>query len=292
MTYGSATTAEHVPNYLNSIYKDKASPELIQDFENRYRMIGLSPLIDITKQQAVLLEEKLGGEYIVRAGMRHSVPSIESAVVDCKEAGATKIIGVILSPQFSSFIMDGYCTALTTAATKHGFSDNDIHVAKEWSTEKYFIELIARRTKELLQTLRNKYDENVPAVFTTHSLPKRVVDKDPSYLKQIKQTIQATIIEISDESLEWYAGYQSAGHSPEEWLTPDLTDILADLAKKKNKAVLIVPVQFLSDHLEILYDLDIAAKEQCEEYGIQYNRIQLPNTDPLFISSLASIVLQ
>ncbi len=290
MTYGSATTAEHVPAYLKRIYKGKASQELILDFENRYRLIGRSPLIDITKQQAMLLEEKLGDAYVVCAGMRHSDPSIEHAVIDCKNAGATKIIGVILSPQFSSFIMEGYCTVLTEASARHGFLKEDIFIAEEWSTERHFIELLAKRTKESLQILGNKYEENIPAIFTTHSLPKRVVDKDPTYLKQIEKTIMATVAEINDESLGWYAGYQSAGHTPEEWLKPDLTDILADLARKQNKAVLIVPVQFLTDHLEILYDLDIAAKEQCEAHDIEYNRIQLPNTDPLFISALESVL--
>ena len=89
--------------------------------------------------------------------------------------------------------------------------------------------------------------------------------------------------------IEWYAGYQSAGHTPEEWLKPDLVDILRDLQAKKKDKVLIVPIQFLADHLEILYDLDVAAREQCEEFGIEYNRIELPNTDPLFIKTLATL---
>ena len=93
---------------------------------------------------------------------------------------------------------------------------------------------------------------------------------------------------LDDPSLEHYSGYQSAGHTPEAWLKPDLTDVLAELAKKKAPAVLIAPIQFLADHLEILYDLDIAGAEQCAEHGIAYNRIELPNADPLFIDSLAA----
>src|SRR5665213_1567211 len=117
MTYGSATTAEHVREYLKNIYKGKASEELIQDFENRYALVGGSPLIKITQQQAQLLQEKLNEndtadvakatQYIVRAGMRHSAPHIAEAVAECKAAGAEHLIGIVMSPQFSSIIMDG-----------------------------------------------------------------------------------------------------------------------------------------------------------------------------------------
>ncbi|TSC69066.1 MAG: ferrochelatase [Parcubacteria group bacterium Gr01-1014_56] len=288
MTYGSATTAEHVTEYFEHIYKGRASRALIQDFENRYRLVGHSPLVEITESQASHLQELLGDAYVVRAGMRHSAPFIEDAVAECKAAGATSLIGVILSPQFSSFIMEGYRTAFIEAAAKHGLEEGDV-VAEPWGTEPHFVELLAERTREALEKLNKKYGVSVPIIFTTHSLPKRVVEKDPSYLNQLEATIDAVRKRL-DPGLLWYAGYQSAGHTPEEWLKPDLVDILADLHKQKTSAVLIVPIQFLADHLEVLYDLDIAAKKQCEEHGIAYHRIELPNTDPQFIEALASIV--
>jgi ferrochelatase len=120
-----------------------------------------------------------------------------------------------------------------------------------------------------------------------------VVANDPGYLDQLRETVDAILKKLAEKNntpLEWYSAYQSAGHSPEKWLTPDLLDILSTLRDQKYESVLIVPIQFLTDHLEILYDLDIAAKKQCEDFGILYNRIELPNTDPLFISSLESIV--
>lgn len=290
MTYGSATTSEHVFEYLNRIYRGKASNELIQDFKSRYDLVGGSPLIDITKKQASLLQEKLGSRFVVRAGMRHSEPFVEHAVSECKVGGATKLVGIILSPQFSPFIMNGYRTELTEAAEKHGYQADRMQIADAWPTEEHFIEFLAGQTQSKLSKLESECNESVPVVFTTHSLPRRVVKKDSDYLKQIESTVNAVVKKINDSELEWYAGYQSAGHSAEEWLTPDLTDILADLSKRGKKTVLIVPIQFLADHLEILYDLDIAAKEQCEEYDIGYNRIALPNTNFLFINALAAIV--
>lgn len=288
MTYGSATTAGHVAEYMQHIYKDKLPEGIVEDFEERYRLVGHSPLIEITEKQAELLGNELGNSYIVRAAMLHSQPFITDVVRDCREAGAKKIIGVILSPQFSSFIMEGYRKTLQEAALAQGYDEGEVIVAGPWQTEPHFIDLLAKRVNEKLAKL-HKTHENVPVVFTTHSLPERVVAKDPSYLDQLQATAEAVVAKLDDPELEWYRGYQSAGHTPEPWLKPDLVDILADLRDKHDKAVLIVPIQFLADHLEILYDLDIAAGAQCDEYGISYNRIELPNADPLFTQTLAAV---
>lgn len=296
MTYGSATTADHVAEYMAHIYHETPPEGIVKDFEERYRLVGHSPLIEITQRQAKSIETELNmgaqgkNRYIVRAGMLHSEPFINRAVRECREEGAERCIGVILSPQFSSFIMDGYRSALERAAEAYGFPKEGIIIAKPWPTEEYFVKSLGERIKTSLQSLKERYHEKIPVVFTTHSLPKRVVEKDPHYLEQLQETIQAVLKYIHDPDLQWYAGYQSAGHTPEEWLKPDLTDILANLKNDDVPAVLIAPIQFLTDHLEILYDLDIAARKQCEDVGIAYHRIQLPNTEPLFIKSIAQVV--
>jgi ferrochelatase len=283
MTYGSATTAEHVAEYLGRIYHGKASATVIEEFKKRYRLIGRSPLIDITNNQAARLQESLGDGYVVRAGMRHSAPFIDDAVAECRTQGAESLKGVILSPQFSSTIMQGYTTAFMESAERHGFDRQSVSVADAWPTETHFIDLLVERIQNALELQRS------PIIFTTHSMPLRVIEKDPSYLRQLEATINA-VREKLDPAVEWYAGYQSAGHTPEAWLKPDLTDILSTLRAKKAHSVLIVPIQFLADHLEVLYDLDIAARAQCEDFGITYRRIELPNTHPLFIQTLFAIV--
>ncbi len=291
MTYGSATTADNVGTYMKHIYKSGVPEGLVEDFAERYRLVGRSPLVDITLDQTSKLERHLGADrYIVRAGMLHSDPFISDVIAELRRAGAKRIVGIILSPQFSSFIMDGYLTALRTAAADHGYSADEVSVAGPWPTESDFIELLAKRTADAQIKLQKEYKVSAPVVFTTHSLPERVVAKDPNYLTQLGATIDAVVAKLNDPTLEWYAAYQSAGHTPEPWLKPDLVDILAKLRDKNSPAVLIVPIQFLADHLEILYDLDIAGKEQCDDFGIAYNRIELPNTDPLFISALANVV--
>ena len=180
--------------------------------------------------------------------------------------------------------MEGYQKDFMNAARLHQVPQ--ARVAAPWPTELHFIELLTKRISTALSVSGMK---NMPIVFTTHSLPQRVIENDPSYLLQLQKTIGAVRSRLQG-NIEWYQAYQSAGHTPEQWLKPDLTDVLRELAKKGHTSVLIVPIQFLADHLEILYDLDIAARAQCHEYGLDYHRIELPNTDSLFIKTLVSIV--
>lgn len=290
MTYGSATTANNVESYMRHIYGDRASAETIQDFENRYRLVGGSPLIEITARQAQSLQDELGDKYIVRSAMLHSEPFIDAVVGEISTQGVDCIVGVILSPQYSSFIMGGYKTALLEAATKAGIDEKVVTVAPPWPTDPQFVQLLAERVTESLYRLKPDYGD-VPVVFTTHSLPERVVAKDPGYLEQLDSTRRAVLTTLGEPAPQNFFAYQSAGHTPEPWLKPDLVDVLAGLRTKGAKAVIIAPIQFLADHLEILYDLDIAARQQCAEYEIAYNRIELPNNSPLFISALKRIVL-
>lgn len=293
MTYGSATTHEHVAEYMQHIYKNKVPEGIIEDFAKRYRLVNGSPLLKITKEQAKKLNEELNKDnkqrYIVRSAMLHSEPFIEEVVAEFRQSGVQKIVGIILSPQFSSFIMEGYEKTLLKAAKDHGFIPTQVIVAKPWPAEPHFVELLSSRITKSLRELEQRYGVTVPVVFTTHSLPERVVAKDPNYLDQLTMTIDAVLKNLRHPKLEWYAAYQSAGHTPEPWLKPDLTDILAKLRDSKQPAVLIVPIQFLADHLEILYDLDIAGREQCGKYGIAYNRIELANTNHMFIEALAAL---
>lgn len=290
MTYGSATVAENVRTYMRSIYGEKASEEAISDFERRYRLVGHSPLVEITRRQAELVQERLGSSYIVKSAMRHSEPFVQEMVQACRREGTERLIGIILSPQFSSFIMEGYTKALFDAARGAGFDDAQVLIAKPWPVEPHFVGLLAKRVASKLRMLRELHGVDVPVVFTTHSLPERVVKSDPTYLDELKATIDAVVQKLGALKFEYCSAYQSAGHTPEAWLKPDLTDVLAEFSKKGVRAVLIAPIQFLADHLEILYDLDIAAAGQCADHGIAYERIELPNTDPLFIEALAGVV--
>jgi len=222
--------------------------------------------------------------------MLHSSPFIQDAMNALKASGCHEVLGLLMSPQYSPHIMGGYAAALTDAARQSGYDEGQVRMLPSWGTEDKFVKLLSSRIHRTLIELHHTYHQSIPVVFTTHSLPERVVKKDPSYLEQLQATTDAIVKAAGLQAGTYYSAYQSAGHTPEPWLTPDLTDIVADLAKTKVPAVLIVPVQFLADHLEILYDLDTAAREQTEKMGVTYYRLPVPGTDPLFIEALADIV--
>jgi ferrochelatase len=163
-------------------------------------------------------------------------------------------------------------------------------MATDWHLQKYFLQALAEKVTEGLKKFPSKERATVPVLFSAHSMPKRVIEKESNYINDLKETA-AKIAKIAGLSKKrWLFCYQSAGHTPEEWLKPDFADIMPELKKKKQKNVLIAPVQFLADHLEILYDVGIGAKEQAGEQGIHFERTESLNISPLFIKALASVV--
>jgi ferrochelatase len=292
MTYGSAATAEEVPAYLRSVRGGRdADPALVAEFQRRYRLIGWSPLVRITREQGAELQRLLDaahgeGRYRVEVGMLHSEPRIDQAVARLAAAGTGRLVGIVLSPQWSPVIMGGYRRALEAAAWRLG-ADAEVTLAGPWHRAPAFLDALAEQVLQALAGL----DPEVPVLFTAHSLPRAVVDRDPGYLDQIAETIDAVAERTGLPRGRWQFAYQSAGHSPEEWLKPDLKDLLPDIRAAGHRAVLVVPVQFLADHLEILYDLDIAAREEAEEAGLAFHRIELMNTSPRFIRALADVAL-
>jgi ferrochelatase len=293
MTYGSAANAEEVPAYLRSVRGGRdPDPVLVAEFQRRYQLIGWSPLVRITLDQGAALQRLLdadhgAGRYRVEVGMLHSEPRIDQAVARLAVAGARRLVGVVLSPQWSPVIMGGYRRALEAAAWRLG-PDAEVILAGPWHQTPAFLDALAEKVEQALSRL----DPDVPVLFTAHSLPKAVVDRDPGYLDQIAETIDAVVERARLERGRWQFAYQSAGHSPEEWLTPDLKDLLPAIRAGGHREVLVVPVQFLADHLEILYDLDVAAREEAEEAGLAFHRIELMNTSPRFIRALADVALE
>ena len=294
MTYGTPTDAKGMPAYLLSVRGGReASPELTAEFIRRYELVGWSPLIEITTAQGAalqrLLDEEEGpGGYLVEVGMLHSEPGIAGAVQRLAAAGVRELIGIVLSPQYSSIIMGRYDRTLTEAAEALG-PEGRVRIAGAWHDLPSFVDALAERTAEALAAMPD-CGRGVPVLMTAHSLPKPVVDREPGYVVQLTDTAEAIAKRVGLDPERWRFAYQSAGHTPEEWLRPDLKELLPGLRGAGHDAVLVVPVQFLADHLEILYDLDVAAREEAEEAGIAFHRIQLPNTQPQFIRALADVV--
>jgi ferrochelatase len=294
MTYGSAATAADVPDYLASVRGGRAAPEeLIAEFRRRYEAIGFSPLVRITQAQGQALQEVLDRRsphgFRVEVGMLHSEPRIDIAVQRLATAGVRRLVGLVLSPQWSPLIMGGYTRALEASA--HHLGEGAVAmVAGPWHNLPAFIHALCQRVTEAIGLFPPARRHQVPVILTAHSLPRSVVDREPEYLEQIMETVAAVVTGARLAPDQWQFAYQSAGHSPEEWLKPDLKDLLPGLREAGHEDVLVVPVQFLADHLEILYDIDVAAREEAEAAGLNFHRIQLMNTMPAFIAALAEVV--
>jgi ferrochelatase len=300
MTYGSPATLDDIPAFLASTRGGRPAPDdLIAEFRRRYATIGGSPLLRITREQAAAVERELnehaapGERYVVGVGMRHAPPLIGDSLVELAERGARRIAAVILSPQYSPYIMGGYHRAVD-AAKERLPEGTEVTVAGAWHLHPKFLRALADRVEEALARFPADARDRVPVILTSHSLPKAVVDKEPQYLEQLRETVRA-IVELTaldhgpDGRPRWQFAYQSAGHTPEEWLKPDMKDLMPGLYAAGHRHVLMVPVQFLADHLEILYDIDVAARQEAEAVGLEFHRIESLNCASLFIEALAEV---
>lgn len=296
MTYGSPATLDDMPAYLRNVRGGREpDEELITEFRRRYELIGGSPLLPITREQAAALQDELNGQYPagprfhVMAGMRFAPPFIAEVVPEVA-ANARKLIGVIMSPQYSPIIMSGYVRTLQDAVANLNRPDLALKIAEDWHMQPLFLQAVAERVRQALEKMPPEVRERVPVLLSAHSMPKRVVENEPGYIDALKESAAAIarLAGIPDE--RWMFCYQSAGHTPEEWLKPDFADMMPELKAAGHTHVLIAPVQFLADHLEILYDIEIGAREQAEEHGIVFARTESLNTSPLFIKALAEVV--
>lgn len=294
MTFGSAVTAEDVPAYLASVRGGRPAPDtVLAEFRRRYQVIGRSPLVDIAHAQAHALQRHLdeehgGGRFVVRAGMLHSQPHIADAVDKLVALGVRNIIAIVLAPQYSPIILAGYERAVSALHDSH--PELDVHIAGAWHMLDSWLDSLAERLDAALQRLPGTSRDSTPVIFTAHSLPRSVVDRDPGYIDQLRATAAAVAARALLAPERWSFAYQSAGHTPEPWLTPDVKDLLPAFRDRGVRDVLIVPVQFLADHLEILYDLDVAARDEAAALGITMHRIAMPNDSEPLIRALAAVV--
>jgi ferrochelatase len=290
MTYGSPSSYDDVPAYLTRIRGGRApDEELATEFTRRYRVIGGSPLIPITLEQAAALERRLGAGFRVRAGMRFSDPSIETALRDLTDEGCDLVVGIVLSPQWSPLIMGGYVRAIDAARDAIGPAAPRVRMAEEWHLQPAFIGALAERIRAGVARLEADGETDVPVLLTAHSLPRRVSDQEPHYLDQLRETADAIAAAAGLSPERWTFCWQSAGHEPGEWMKPDFVDLMPGIAAAGHRSVLIAPVQFLADHLEILYDVEVGAREQAEAAGLRFARIESLNADDGLIEALADV---
>ena len=290
MTYGSPAADLHdLPQYLAAVRGGREpSPELVKEFRRRYELIGGSPLIAITRAQAAAVGERLradGHDAAATVGMRFSAPTVRDGMRELIDLGCETVSAIVMSPQYSGLLMDGYGNAVDAAVAELGPIAPRVQLAPAWYREPGFIAAVAERVRDGVASLPN----GAPVLLTAHSLPRRVADAEPGYLDQLRETAEAVAAAAGLPDDRWHFCWQSAGHEPGEWMKPDFADLLPELRDGGHTAVLVAPIQFLADHLEILYDIDIGARQQAEAAGMAFARIESLNVSPTFIGALAQI---
>jgi ferrochelatase len=289
MTYGSPASLgrEDIRAYLARVRGGREpDAELVDEFTRRYRVIGGSPLIEITRRQARALAENLG--WPVEVGMRFSEPSIETGLRALARASVTDVAAIILSPQYSPLLMAGYERAIDAARAAIGQGAPTLAVAGAWYDEPAFINAIADRVVSGLSAASGR-QARAHVLMTAHSLPRLVADQEPAYLEQLRATAAAVAAVAGLSPGDWTFCWQSAGHEPGEWMKPDFADVIPEIAASGHRAVLVVPIQFLADHLETLYDIDVGAREQAERQGVAFGRIPSLNADQGLVTALADV---
>lgn len=275
MAYGSPERVSDVPAYYADIRGGRpVAPEHLADLVERYRRLGIedsNPLNEITERTRAALSEETG--LPVYTGMKHWTPHIADAARAAVAGGADRIVGLVLAPHYSALSIEGYRNQLEAAV-----NGARLTFVESWHLEPGFIELLAGRIR----------GTDAHVVFTAHSLPARIVEMGDPYQDQLLETSSevATAAAVSEFSFS----FQSESPTGEPWLGPDILDHLEELHAQGVDNVLLCPVGFVSDHLEIRWDIDIEAQEKAAVLGMHLERIDMPNDDPAFIGTLAAIV--
>jgi len=276
MAYGSPERLADVPAYYADIRGGRpVAPEQLEDLVERYRVLGIedsSPLNAITEETRAALERELG--LPVYTGLKHWTPRIADAAESALAGGAEVVAGLVLAPHWSALSIKGYRDQLDAAiGGRAGLAFVD-----SWHDEPGFVDLLADRIR----------GTDAHVVFTAHSLPARILDMGDPYKEQLLETshLVAERAAVGD----WSFAFQSESPTGEPWLGPDILDHLGELCGAGVDDVLLCPVGFVSDHLEIRWDLDVEAQERAAELGMRLERIEMPNADPAFVRALAGIV--
>jgi protoporphyrin/coproporphyrin ferrochelatase len=276
MAYGSPDRPEDIPAYFEDIRGGRpASPAAVAELSERYRRIGgRSPLNEVTEAQRSALERELGTPVYV--GMKHWRPTIAEAAAQATGDGAERVIGVVLAPHYSRISIGGYRERLEQAL----WDTAELVFVPSWHDHEPFLDILAERVR----------GTDAHVVFTAHSLPARILEEGDPYPDQLLETSRLVADRAGVQS--WSFAFQSASPTGEPWLGPDILDELEALHARGVRKVLMAPIGFVSDHLEILWDLDVEAREKAAELGLQIRRIESLNDDAAFIHALAELVKQ
>jgi ferrochelatase len=284
MAYGGPGNLDEVEPYLLDVRGGRAtSPELVKEIRHRYEVIGgRSPILGHTRAQAAALGRVLGPAFATYVGMRHWHPYIREAIGRIVADGHRRLVAVAMAPHYSAMSVGAYERKVLEAAEGR----LDLALVRSWGDHPKFLAAVRDHVAQALQ--RFPAPAAVRVVFTAHSLPQRILAEGDPYPDELKASAGAVARALGLE--RWELAFQSAGASPEPWLGPDAGDVLTRLADDGVKDFLIVPIGFVCDHVEILYDVDVEYQSLARKLGVRLERTSSLNDDPLLIEALADIV--
>lgn len=295
VAYGAPNSLEEVEPYLLDVRGGRpTSPQLVEEIRQRYASIGdRSPLLEMTRAQAQAVQSRLNVESDQRfrtyIGMRHWRPYIKEAVGEIVAAGLRKVVALCLAPHYSRMSIGAYFRRLQEAVASWE-AKLDIRKVEHWHDHPHFIQGLAEKVAAGLSRFPQEIRTQVPVVFTAHSLPARILqDRDP-YPQQLLETAKLVAERIGLS--RWQFSFQSAGQTGEPWLGPSIEETIVALAAQGTSNLLVAPIGFVAENVEVLYDLDITARGVAEEHGVHMERADLLNTSPHLISALTDIVLK
>ena len=280
MAHGTPASLDEMPEYLRLVRGGRPpSPELVAEMRHNYQAIGgRSPLTEITMAQGEALRRRLGADVPVGIGMRNWRPFLKDAIADLAANGVTRVVGVPMAPQFSTLSVQKYVDA-AAAALPGGVR---LDAVRSFHSHPLLLEAFAERVRAAAP----QADELV--VFTAHSLPVRVIEAGDQYAAEVAATARGVAGLAGVARFE--IAFQSAGRTPEPWIGPDLGEFVTSKAADGARRFLVVPIGFVCDHTEILFDIDVQAASVARQTGASLRRTESLNTSPTFIGALEAIV--
>jgi protoporphyrin/coproporphyrin ferrochelatase len=282
MAYGTPRDASEVEAFYTHIRGGRTpTPELLANLRRRYEAIGgRTPLLEITQQQAAGLEAALGPDFRAFVGMKHWHPYIRDAVAKMEVAGIRDAVAMALAPHYSALSVGAYMQAIQGSYTAISF-----HQVRSWHLQPDYLDAVADHVRDASEAFKPEV-----VVFTAHSLPRRILETGDPYMDQLQATSEALASRL--QLHRWEFSFQSAGATGDAWLGPDILETVDRLANEGLRRVLVAPVGFISDHLEILYDLDVQARQRAASRGVELRRTPSLNASPKLIEALKTAVLQ
>jgi ferrochelatase len=291
MAYGGPDKIEDVRPYLLDVRNYRpTSDEVVQEITDRYRQIGgRSPILELTRAEAEGIQAALndraapGESWRVWVGMRHWHPFIKETLQEMRDAGVQRAVGLVMAPHYSRMSIGAYFKRAAEAEVPIEIAGID-----RWHLNPGYLDALIERIQAALGTFPEDVRGTVPIIFSAHSLPERILEWDDPYPRELQETVQALVARLPGQPWEW--AYQSAAMTPDPWLGPDASEVISRLHQEGQQNVLICPIGFICEHVEILFDIDVEFRHQADALGMHLERIEMLNDHPKMLAGLAGVV--